>query len=662
MNRDLSTICLEFDPNVKSLKRDAIMQLLMKIICKQETRVPKSKIWQEYKYIVKCDDASQNMIYTLLEDLKGNGVNCKDGLFYVSSTKRNAYLSNMQLEEQRFDDIVEKFFNRKATSKEIIKQWLHDSMIHFFKMYSEEWISDLHYGSQTILSNKKSILETIKRRTENNKNLEKDDIQSLISGFSDMILSRDPDVAAFLWTYGTTQFAAQLIKNSNALDKVTINTFAGTTCVLDTNILMNLGLEGGEYYTSLNVIEKAFEKLKISVKYLYVTKDEYERTVHNKRNEIINIVDNFDRDVLRKTDDQYLQTALKRRCSNKDDFERFFSQLLTPPTVINNTVKVSLLDDDVELVSVIEQAQKDELLLENYNNCYRSLTGKDKKNNALLHDVGLISGVNQLRSNGRYFILSQDTSINRYSKNYPFKDDLPLAIKVDTLLNVLALSSYDSDASDYVTLFADLIRMGLSTHKDKFTSAELSFVMERHQQFSNLPAESVIKISKEVHLMRLDGEPEDSINKKVIRLIQGEKIGIKEDLDATKRELTIERKNKDAAISQAQNTQTILENEWRDKSREKTNKKIRRLWFCSAGFPIIIFVVIFSFDKFNNWINGIPELYASLILDALVSFALFFWGFYPKIKQLKEKREDIAEDFVKEQRQKYSSQFIKDKT
>lgn len=656
MNRKLSAICLEFDPNVKSLKRDAIMQLLIKIICKQETRVPKSKIWKEYKDIVKCDDASQNVIYAILEELKGNGVNCKDGLFYVSSAKKNAYVNNKKIEEQRFDDIIEKFFNRKVTPKDIIKNWLHDSMIHFFEMYSEEWISDLHYGSQTILSNKKSIIETIKRRTENNKDLNKEDIPTLISGFSDMILSRDPDVAAFLWTYGTTQFAAQLIKNSNALDKVTIDTFAGTTCVLDTNILMNLGLEGGDYYTSLKVIEKAFEKLKISVKYLYVTKDEYERTVHNKRNEIISIVEKFDRDVLRNTDDQYLQTALKRRCSNRADFERFFSQLLTPPTVINNSVKVSLLDDDVELISLVEQAQKDETLLANYNNCYRSLTGKDKKSNALLHDVGLISGVNYLRSNGRYFILSQDTSINRYSKNYPFKDGLPLAIKVDTLLNVLALSSYENDASDYVTLFADLIRMGLSTQKDKFTSSELSFVMERHQQFSNLPADSVIKISKEVHLMRLDGETDDNINKKVIRLIQGEKIGIKEDLDATKRELTIERKNKDVAISQAQNTQIILENEWKNKSREKTNKKIKHLCFYSAGLPIILLVMIFLFDKFDIWIRSIPELYASLVIDAIISLAVFFGKFYPKIKYLMDNRENIAEDYVREQKQKYSPQ------
>lgn len=443
------------------------------------------------------------------------------------------------------------------------------------------------------------------------------------------------------------------------MDKITINTFAGTTCILDTNILMNLGLEGGEYYSSLNVIEKAFEKLNISVKYLSITKEEYERTVHNKRNEIINIIENFDREVLRETDDQYLQTALKRRCSNQDDFDRFFSQLLMPPSAINNTVKVSLLDDDVELGSIIEQAQKDENLLENYNNCYRSFTGNDKKNNALIHDVGLISGVNHLRSHGRYFLLSQDTPLNRYSKNYPFKDDLPLAIKVDTLLNVLALSSYDINASDYVALFADLIRMGLSTHKDKFTSAELSFVMERHQQFSNLPADSVIKISKEVHIMRLDGETEDNINKKVIRLIQGEKIGIKEDLDATIRELNIERKNKDLAISQAQNTQTILENEWKDKSRTQTNKKIKHFWLYSLGLPMIIIIAILLFDKFDIWINSIPELYGSLVLDAIVSIAFFFGRFYPKIMYLKKHREEIAENYVKDQKQKYAFKLNK---
>lgn len=652
MKRQLSSICIEFDPNVKSLKKDAILQLLLKIICQQDTRVPKSKIWQEYKNIVKCDDASQKMIYSLLDELKGNEVKCKDGLFYVSTAKKNAFHLNREQEDQRINDIIIKFFNRTVASHDIVKEWLNDSMIHFFKMYSEEWISDLHYRSQTLLSNKNSIIETIKRRTENNKSLPKEDIPSLVSGFSDMLLSRDVDVAAFMWTYGTTQFAAQLIKNSDALDKVTIDTFSGSTCILDTNILMNLGLEGGEYYSALNVIEKAFEKLHIAVKFLYVTKEEYERTVHNKSREIINIVDNFERDVLKNTDDQYLQTALKRRCTRKEDFERFFSQLLTPPTVINKTVMVSLLDDDPELASVIEEAQKDDSLLTNYNNCYRSLTGKDKRENALYHDVGLISGVNYLRSKGKCFILSQDTAINRYSKNYPFKDNLPLAIKVDTLLNVLALSSYDSDGSDYISLFADLIRMGLSTNKDKFTSAELSFVMERHQQFSNLPPESVIKISKEVHQMRLDGEEDDSINKKVIRLIQGEKIGIKEDLDATKRELSIERKNKDAALSQALHTQSLLENEWRNQSYRKTDNKIRWYWVFSIAFPISIGCLVLYFEKIHLWIESIPELYGSFIIDAIISCLIFFFGFYPKIKYLKNEREEIADNYVKGKKQK----------
>lgn len=655
MKKQLSSICIEFDPNVKSLKKDAIMQLLIKIVCQQEARVPKSKIWQDYKSIVKCDEASQAMIYSLIDELKGDEVKCKDGLFYVSSAKKNAFMSNRTQEEQRTNDIIRKFFNRTAASPDTIKEWLNDSMIHFFKMYSEEWISDLHYRSQTLLSNKNSILDTIKRRTENNKSLPKEDIPLLINGFSDMLLSRDIDVAAFMWTYGTTQFAAQLIKNSNALDQVTIDTFSGSTCILDTNILMNLGLEGGEYYSALNVIEKAFGKLNIAVKFLYITKEEYERTVHNKSREILSLVDNFERDVLKNTDDQYLQTALKRRCSRKEDFERFFGQLLTPPTVINKTVKVSLLDNDTELVSVVEEAQKDESLVSNYNNCYHSLTGKNKRINALYHDVGLISGVNYLRSKGRYFILSQDTAINRYSKNYPFKDNLPLAIKVDTLLNVLALSSYDNNGSDYITLFADLIRMGLTTHKDKFTSAELSFVMERHQQFSNLPPESVIRISKEVHQMRLDGEEDETINKKVIRLIQGEKIGIKEDLDATKRELSIERKNKDAALSQAQLTQSILEDEWRNQSYNKTDTKIKWYWVCSAVFPILLVGLIFYFESINLWIKSIPDLYASFVLDAIVSVLLFFFGFYPKIKHLKGDREAIAQQYIDSQKQKYKS-------
>lgn len=655
MTEQLSKICLELDPNVKSLKKDAIGQLLIRILCQQKTRIPKSKLWEIYRDIIKCDIASQKSVYEIIDELKSSDeIKSKDGLLYVSNPKRVAYQNQTNIENERKKRIIEKYFSKTYTSKEIVEDWLHNIMISFFKMYSQEWISDLQYSSQTLLSNKKSILETIRRKTENDNRLTKDDIPILLEGFSEMLADRTGEVASFLWTYGTTQFAAQLIKNGKALDNITINTFAGTTCLLDTNILMNLGLEGSEYYNALNLIEKAFSNLNISVKYLHITKEEYVRTVHNKKDEILNLVEQFEREVLKNADDQYLRTAYRRRCTNVSDFERFFSQIEEPPTVLNNIVRVSLLDNDRELVDTIERAQHDERLLTDFNNCYRSLTERNKRENALIHDVGLIAGVNFLRNTGKYFILSQDTAINRYSKNYPFKDNLPLAIKVDTLLNVLALSSYSDDDSDYVTLFADLIRMGLTTNRDKFTPAELSFVMERHQQFLSLPPEGVIRIGKEVHRMRLEGGSDEQINKNVIRLIQGEKIYLKEDLDATKRELQIEKKNKNEALSIAKNSMNVLEKEWKKQSYKQTERKIHIYLIISIGIPLILGGIIFGIGRFSSLIETIPEWIISIVCDVMLSTVAYLFGFLPKIKDLKKNKDIRVKEYIENKKRSYS--------
>lgn len=96
-----------------------------------------------------------------------------------------------------------------------------------------------------------------------------------------MILRREPDITYFLWEYGTAAFSAKLIKNSYTTDDLTLETFKDCHCILDTNILMHIGLESSEYYTSFKVLENVFKELGINAGILYITQREYITTVQN---------------------------------------------------------------------------------------------------------------------------------------------------------------------------------------------------------------------------------------------------------------------------------------------------------------------------------------------------------------------------------------------
>ena len=162
-----------------------------------------------------------------------------------------------------------------------------------------------------------SVLDVIRKRTSNNKLIDNKDKEALANKFIEFILRKEPDVTDFLWEYGTSAFAAKLINNSYSIDDFTIEAFKNSCCILDTNILMHIGLEYSEYYSSFKVIEDVFSELGINAGILYITQKEYISAVGYKKEQILKVVERYDTDVLRKTDDQYLQTAINRGSKTK---------------------------------------------------------------------------------------------------------------------------------------------------------------------------------------------------------------------------------------------------------------------------------------------------------------------------------------------------------
>jgi hypothetical protein len=651
MDNILKTMYLRLDSTTKSLTKNAISQLLIKILYASSKSLTENQLISEYKRILNKKKIDENQIKKNIQLLcDDNSIRRQRGSFYLSQNKRDKIDQSYKESEARKQRIIELYFKPLYSDRNIIADWLSDATMLFFKMYSNEWIADLCYKHKSAIANsKENILNTIKERTLKNKDLDKRDREELSKMFINFLTTKDDNnIAPYLWEYGISSFSAQLISNFNGSDEFSIDTFRDCKCVLDTNVLMHIGLELSEYYSAFKSLEEIFLALNIEIGILYITKDEYTRTIGNIRDEIVKLVEKYPLSVIEKSEEskknQYLKTAIARKCKNADDFLRFFSPLMNPPEFVEEKVKINQIDDDKKLQDVIDRTQKDERKLNELNTLFKKITGKDKRRPALIHDVGLIAGVDYLRKQDKFFILSQEVSVNTYAKEKPSQNDLPISIRLETLINILAVDSggIDIDATDYVNLFAAIIRNGLIPNKNIFKLEDLSIMLEKDEQITQLPPEETIRIAKKIHRERLLGADDKKIELELRREIQGVKLKIVDDLTETKSELSMEKSEKNRYKNQADVStkalQEIIRNEYKKKIR---NSKI--LFFC--GIPLIfIFLGIVGFIIYRNLVQSTNfiDYSISIFIEIIINVLFIIFASKPKIIGLKKQEEEFV--------------------
>lgn len=649
----LKAITVRLDSTSQSLTRDAIAQVIIKIIYKSDIYLSKAQIIDQYKQLVKCDDAIAGEIITTLDNLVlSNDIIVSRGQYHLSTNKRDQITALKQESDRRFNYIIDTYFHPTFSAKSIIHDWLQDALVTFFSQSSKEWIADLCYNQNAVLQSIDQVLTQIERRTINNKDISREDRNSLVDYFRKFLSIKDPEVDSLLWEYGTAQFSAQLIKNGSNIDKLTVGTFSGGVCLLDTNILLHLALTGTDYSKHLNSIEKIFHSLGITVRYLYITKTEYENTVTSKSKDILRIVESYPPEIVADTDNQLIQSAVHLGCKTVEDYLRFFKQIGTLPTVINNTVRVSLLDDDKELDDVITCAQKNEHKKAELNSAYKSFKHRDKPDHALIHDVGLIAGADFLRKSGKFFILSQDSSIINYAKQYPFQNGLPIAIKIETLLNVLSVNSFQSSCEDYIPLFASLIRQGLQPRTNTFKVADLSYILEKEQFVSTLPAEMVREIVTDISHRRLLGESDESISKELNRQSQTAKMQVTKDLECTRLLLSSTDSKRQLAEEENAKGKKALIAQWKSEKETSISDEIHSLWKKLIWVPIAIValsvVIVLLTNYFDETVPLWGKISSAVLLDVAISYWTVLKDIPSKIRKLKKEKHHLVEDYINE--------------
>lgn len=633
----------------QNLSDDARMQFLVRALYNNKKRAPKDKIIKLYKEGLKVKSVDEERLSALIDCLVENGTLLLEvDMYYLPDTTISKLEQEDQLSKTIKDAIIEKYFGGTFSSKENIKAWLQIATVKFFDSFSNSWISDLSRREQSVNSKRDDIIKQIDNRTKSLDFIDGRDKKTLSGRFFEFITSSDPVVNNYLWEYGTTAFSVHLIKNTEGADELTLDLFENSICLLDTNVLIDIALETDEDHEALDVLSEIFEVLKVHVFTLGITRDEYLNKIASKHEEVSKLLgDNF-RKLLHKSSDQFMQAARGRSCSRPEDYEAMFTSLGTVPGSICENVPIANFDEDQGLKKAIETWVNDDSIRSNYNSIYVSLHGKNKGDSQLSHDIGLLAASDYIAKSQKVFVLSTDSTLNVYAKQQPF-EELPLAIRLDTLINILAVKKGAAlnRMTSFQDLFANIIRSGFMPQTETFETRDLAYIHDKEAQVGSLDEYSIEEMARTVKRMRISDRPEKEILKYITRTFQGEKMKVIDDLDEMTIKFNKEREENRSYANELFRKDSVIEMAISEKAQEAYKKQFAWtvIWgvLFLLGIPLLIVVLVKAVNLLTD--DSIAhsaiyiDIFTSVISDAI--FGCLWW--IPKVSHYVKDKASIIE-------------------
>jgi len=662
MEKTLQAIYLRSDLSSQSLSAMSLAQLILKIVFSYTKPVTVINLKREIKKVLGTEIGKNRIEDSLQMLVDEDKIQRNDKEYYLSRNKRDLIEKAKQVFNERMDRVIDKFFGKAETPKAEIIEWFQDVTIEFFSRYKTAWIAS-KVKSKNGGDHYPMLIDAITSVTNKNKAIVKEDKSWLIHQYESFIHDKDEDVESIIWDYGMCAFSASFITASTSADQLSVDTVKNSIFLFDTNILMYLGLEKGEYYECYASLEKILNELKILPAYLDITRNEYVQTMSNKSQEIINIVNKYDREVLSETDDEFIKTALHRNCENVEDFQRFFMDSLIPPESFPGGLPIIKYDNS-ELLKIVEDAVKDEDLINELDSIYKSRTKhykytiqleedaqdqnelnrfRSKNRRALEHDAGLIKGAQHIKKSEKCFIISRDITVKDYGAKHSIRDEPDIVIGLDTLISILAIDNggIDVDPTNFKPLFANLIRMSLIPEKGSFQVEDLSKFLEIETHFNQLPTDDIIDIAKEYSIGRMRGESDKKLALLLSRRYEASKTKMFSEISDSKAEFDKNRTYYNDLLQNVVQSKELL----RCNYRSKLNRKYRRhywfklfwFFFWISAIPFILILAAKLIFKFNV-ITTIWDYIIAGFISSIIGFGI------NKISNFSTIREKYNED------------------
>lgn len=630
----LNSVLIKHDSNFKSLTKIALSQILLKIIYESKSKGINSKSLKVNLESYLGISFNMADIKSALNHLKlEKKINSKENRYFISEAYRGVIDKSVNESEDLHKNIIEYWFSQSETykdgsKKDNIFKWFNKLIIKFFKEYRYDWINDLK-NKKTYGKRKSFNIDKILSSGFLNVEIVEDDKEWLKDQFIKFVESSRLEDNELLWSYGSSMFSATLLTALNYADDFSIDIFKDSTFILDTNILMTIGLEGHELNYAFEPIENVFQSLNIHPIYFYITKEEYRRAISRKRQATFNVLDTFGYEVLKETECGIIATAIKRLCKTKEDFEIFFGELENVPNKIFSTVDIKL-EDFLELHNAIEVGCFDGDTQDRINAISAYRTGHNKSKNVLEHDAGLIQGALYFKKIRKTWILTKDSVIREYANENTLRDDNPIAIGLDSFIQMMAIKNgnIENSSVNFAPLFAKIIQFSLLPEKNMFKVEDLEFILDTKIEIQKLRNVDIIEVAKEVNKLRINNKPDDDVALAVRRYFQSKKSDYETErvqIEAKNFELQ-EKDKRDSKVRQ--NLSVELFNTKYNQNRDIAKKVINNNRWKFIGIPIAILIILLLAYVFN--VLDILPLAVGVLLN-LASALIFGYKFNVKL-------------------------------
>ncbi len=626
MKRELHTLYIKHDGAFKTLSKIALSQLILKII------------------YLKGDGALKRQILTELESVLLGSVNTKDVEDAISllitekkvNTKREKYFIHADYQsklkkaendsEVLHKKVLDKYFSKAETHIDFVKIWFQETTIKFFEQFSFEWFHQKTSSGKNgsiIIPNLDNILD---ETLLHSKNLVEKDKDWLKQQYVKFVESQEAEDDLLFWYYGITMFSSRLITARNYADEISIEMFKGSKFILDTNILMILDLEAHELNESLKCLEAVLLALQITPIYFNCTREEYIKAMSWRKQETINVFNNYDIEVLRASDCPFIQTALRRGCMSEADIERMFTTLVDIPSMFHKLLAVKELDYR-ELHEAIDEGRKNEELKTKINAVYKKRTKRDKRENPKTHDAGMISGAYFVRKNEKCWIITVDGTMKLFAIDNCLRDENEIAVGLDVVLGLMAVNSggVNIEASNFAPLFKNLVRYSLIPESDAFEVRDLAFMLSTNTKVQELPTERVIEVAREVKKMRISGKTEENVALYLRRVIEGDKLGLGKDIQEAREKESIEKTRRERAESENRVWAEEFRGKRRGELRDQYDTNLRRNRVLFFAIPTIVATILFLTIK--NFVldeSALSQFFVGLSIEIIFGIIPLF--------------------------------------
>ncbi len=527
-------------------------------------------------------------------------------------------------EKQRLG-LLKRHFPSSIQEKQL-RAWFEGACVAFFVGYGDLIVSLLSRGQATTLKEHSFVLDEILKKVVEQHRL-KNYEQELLDGFGGFIRSSDRQDQDELMNIAQAMIASRFVASDIGGDPLALEGFRKAIILLDTNVLFAASLEKHKITKSLEALGKALKVIGVELKFVYPTKEEYENTVAYQRGQIMTVVENFSRSVLEGTNNLFIQTALARGCIGREDFERFFEDINSPPQELSTNTPITLVDNK-GVETAAKAGMSDEKLKVKIRTAFSPARGnRPKGENTVNHDAALVYIVERARENGQnVWVLTLDTGMQGLSAERAGEHSFPLWISVEALLQILSVDSQgtDIDPTDFAPLLSRILTTEYIPSLETYTIEDLCLLVERESRITNLPDEKIKEVASKVRRAILQGKRRNDpeLTLLIQREFQGFRLEHEQELRKAKEEAEKERKSREFAEQAVSRIQS--------EALPDRIKSIRFDALASLGKILLLALVIgglvfLASDKLFNLPSSAISFFISLFASIITLLAGKVW-------------------------------------